>query len=50
LWRIPSDINLDPIEFPERTITPAAISVLNGRRAGNRGKGKPPAETTPVFA
>jgi len=50
LWRIPPDINLDPVDFPARPLGPAAIAVLNARRAGNRGKGEPPPETTPVFA
>jgi len=50
LWRIPPDINLEPIEFPARRMGSAAIQSLRERRSGNRGKVNRPIKTTPVFA
>jgi hypothetical protein len=47
LWRIPPDINVEPISPPVREIRPQDLVVLNKRRAGNRGKAKV-RETTPV--
>jgi hypothetical protein len=47
LWRIPPDINVEPISSPVREIRPQDLEVLNKRRAGNRGKAKV-RETTPV--
>jgi hypothetical protein len=48
-WRIPRNINVAAIQPPIRKITQTDISVLNRRRAGNRGKAKR-AKTTPVLA
>ncbi len=45
LWRIPPDINVEPIPPPDRKIRPQDVAVLNERRAGNRGKAS---KTTPV--
>ena len=49
LWRIPSDVNLDPIDPPTRKITKTDLAVLNARRAGNRGAHNR-RKTTPVSA
>jgi hypothetical protein len=38
LWRIPADINVVPVPPPTRKITSQDLTVLNKRRAGNRGK------------
>lgn len=38
LWRIPLDINVVPVQPPERKITKDEKSALRARRAGNRGK------------
>jgi hypothetical protein len=48
VWRIPSDINVAPIPFPERKVTAEDIAVLNARRAGNRGAASR-RKTTPVL-
>jgi hypothetical protein len=48
LWRLPPDINLPPLEPPTRRITKTDQTVLNARRAGNRGRRKQ-RKTTPVF-
>jgi hypothetical protein len=48
LWRIPTDINLTPLDLPPRKITKKDQAVLNARRAGNRGRRKL-RKTTPVF-
>jgi hypothetical protein len=40
LWRIPTDINLTPLDPPARKITKKDQAVLNARRAGNRGRAK----------
>ena len=48
LWRIPPDISVMPLAPPVRKIRPQDLAVLNGRRAGNRGKANAP-KTTPVF-
>jgi hypothetical protein len=37
VWRIPPDINIDPVPPPARRLLSEEIIVLNGRRAGNRG-------------
>ena len=49
VWRIPSDINVAPLLFPERKVTAEDVAVLNARRAGNRGAGSH-RKTTPVLA
>jgi hypothetical protein len=49
LWRIPTDINIDPLPPPVRQITKTDRAVLKARRAGNRGKAKR-RSTTPVLA
>lgn len=38
LWRIPKNINAEPVSPWIRKITGSAIAALNERRAGNRGK------------
>jgi hypothetical protein len=48
LWRIPADINLTPLPPPVRKITKTDLTVLNARRAGNRGKANR-RKTTPVL-
>jgi len=48
LWRIPADINLTPLSPPVRKITKTDLTVLNARRAGNRGKANR-RKTTPVL-
>jgi hypothetical protein len=48
LWRIPPDINVVPIPPPVRQIRPQDLTVLNKRRAGNRGKAKV-RKTTSIF-
>jgi hypothetical protein len=45
VWRIPTDINVEPFPLPDRKIRPQELVILNERRAGNRGNGKPPAGT-----
>jgi hypothetical protein len=37
LWRVPEDVNVDPVPPPIRTIRPVDKLILNVRRAGNRG-------------
>lgn len=37
-WRIPPDINIDPVPALARVILPKEKVILNGRRAGNRGR------------
>ena len=48
LWRIPSDINLNPIDPPPRKIIKTDLAVLSARRAGNRGAANR-RTTTPVL-
>jgi hypothetical protein len=48
LWRIPPDINVEPVVPPARSITAQDLAVLANRRAGNRGKANR-RKTTPVF-
>lgn len=38
VWRVPSDINIEPVAPPARPILTSEIVVLNARRAGNRGR------------
>jgi hypothetical protein len=38
LWRIPADINIEPLAPPVRKIRPQDARALNARRAGNRGR------------
>jgi hypothetical protein len=38
VWRIPPDINIDPVPPPTRRLLSEEITVLNARRAGNRGR------------
>jgi hypothetical protein len=47
LWRIPSLINVEPVELPARPLSKAYIVLLNARRAGKRGRTR--RKTTPVF-
>jgi hypothetical protein len=47
VWRIPENINVEPVEPPVRKILIDEIAILNARRAGNRGVANDP-ETTPV--
>lgn len=47
VWRIPENINVEPVEPPIRKILSGEIAVLNARRAGNRGVGDG-SKTTPV--
>jgi hypothetical protein len=47
LWRVPSNINLTPLELPVRKISKTHLAALNARRAGNRGVKR--RKTTPVF-
>jgi hypothetical protein len=49
VWRIPENINVEPVEPPIRKILTDEIAVLNSRRAGNRGQAKGH-KTTPVPA
>jgi hypothetical protein len=49
LWRAPPNINVMAYPAPIRPLSTEHIVVLNGRRAGNRGKGEK-AKTTPVLA
>jgi hypothetical protein len=51
VWRIPPDINVTLLPLLERKIRGQDLSVLNRRRAGNRGKAKKAArlhKTTPI--
>jgi len=48
VWRIPKNINVNPILPPVRKIRPADVVVLNARRAGNRGRANR-RKTTPVL-
>ena len=48
LWRIPSDINLNPIDPPPRKIIKTDLAVLSARRARNRGAANR-RTTTPVL-
>lgn len=48
VWRIPENINIEPVEPPIRKILTDEIAVLNARRAGNRGTANRH-ETTPVL-
>jgi hypothetical protein len=48
VWRIPPDVNVEPLPPPVRKIRAQDLVVLNNRRAGNRGKANVP-KTTPVF-
>jgi hypothetical protein len=47
LWRIPPDLNVVPVPPPTRRIRTQDLSILNARRAGNRGRANTP-KTTPV--
>jgi len=47
LWRIPQDINVEPLLPPSRKIRSQDKMILNARRAGNRGRANQ-RETTPV--
>ena len=38
LWRIPADINIEPISPPWRELQLEDFEILNNRRAGNRGQ------------
>lgn len=38
VWRIPPDINIEPVPPPPRSILSEEIVILNARRAGNRGR------------
>jgi hypothetical protein len=38
VWRIPPEINIEPVILPPRPILSDEIVVLNARRAGNRGR------------
>jgi hypothetical protein len=49
VWRIPENINVEPVEPPIRKLLTDEVVVLNARRAGNRGVANRP-ETTPVSA
>jgi hypothetical protein len=49
VWRIPENINVEPVEPPIRKVLTDEIALLNARRAGNRGLANRP-ETTPVSA
>jgi hypothetical protein len=40
LWRIPIDINVLPLPLPQRALTKRDYTILNDRRAGNRGRKK----------
>jgi hypothetical protein len=42
VWHIPPDINVTPVHPPKRKIRAQDLSVLNSRRAGNRGKANAP--------
>lgn len=45
LWRIPEDVNVEPVPPPSRNIRPLDKLILNTRRAGNRGRrNKAPAD------
>jgi hypothetical protein len=51
VWRIPPDINVTLLPLLKRKIRGQDLSVLNRRRAGNRGKAKKAArlhKTTPI--
>jgi hypothetical protein len=51
VWCIPPDINVTLLPLLKRRIRGQDLSVLNGRRAGNRGKAKKAArlhKTTPI--
>jgi hypothetical protein len=48
-WRVPQNINVEPVEPPIRKILTNEIAVLNARQAGNRGHAKCH-KTTPVLA
>jgi hypothetical protein len=47
VWRIPENINVEPIEPWVQKITKGQLVILDGRRAGNRGRANRH-ETTPV--
>jgi hypothetical protein len=47
MWRIPPDINVQPLPPPARQIRAQDLMVLHNRRAGNRGKTNV-RKTTPV--
>jgi hypothetical protein len=44
LWHVPTDINVAPFPLPIRKLRRQDVSVLNARRAGNRGRFKPKTE------
>jgi hypothetical protein len=47
LWRVPPDIGAVAVPPPVRKVDRTGITILNTRRAGNRGKSKV-RKTTPV--
>jgi hypothetical protein len=47
LWRIPENINVAPLAPPVRKLRAQDLGILQGRRAGNRGRANR-RETTPV--
>ncbi len=49
VWRIPENINIEPVEPPIRKLLTEEIAILNARRAGNRGFANR-SKTTPVSA
>lgn len=38
VWRIPPDINIEPVPPPARRFLSEEIAILNARRSGNRGR------------
>ena len=40
LWRVPVNINIEPVPAPHRRLLPEEIAILNARRAGNRGSAR----------
>jgi len=48
-WRIRPNAKVVPVPPPVRKINSKGTTVLNARRAGNRGKSKRHLKTTPVF-
>jgi hypothetical protein len=49
VWRIPPNINVEPVEPPIRKILTDELAVLDARRAGNCGRANRH-KTTPVSA
>jgi hypothetical protein len=48
LWRIPENVGIEQVLPPPREILPDEVTILNTRRAGNRGRANG-LKTTPVF-